>query len=415
MLRRSSLPIVYLAVFVDLVGFGIILPILPFYAEKFGAGGFWVGAILTAYSAAQFVSALFLGRLSDRIGRRPILLVSLLGSALSLTATGLANSLVLLLLSRLIAGAFGGSITTAQAYVADVTTPAERTKYLGLLGAAIGMGFVFGPAIGAGLSGFGFNTAAFVAAGLAAVNLLIALVALPESRLPGRSRSTQRSVRTVHLVAALHEQTLSAALLSTFFATIAFVAMETTFALFGQERFGLDPARLGIVFALVGIVVAVVQGGLIGRLHRRYDDRTLAGVGATLMAIAFALIPVAPNLPAAIIALGGLAAGQGLVSPALSSLISQSSHGDSQGQALGLGQSLSAGARAVGPLCAGWLFDRGVALPYLIAGLLMLAVVWLVSRVAIVNSGIEGQESGDSVYSYRGHPSREFPLPLEEG
>ena len=381
-MRRSSLPIVYLAVFVDLLGFGIILPILPFYAEKFGANGLWIGAILTAYSAAQFVSALFLGRLSDRIGRRPVLLASLLGSALSLTASGFANSLVLLLLSRLIAGAFGGSITTAQAYVADVTTPSERTKYMGLLGASIGMGFVFGPGIGAALSGFGFSTAAFVAAGIAALNFLVGIVKLPESRVPGQADAVRRSFRLEDVKAALSQPTLGSALLSTFISTIAFVAMEATFALFGQVRFGLNPAGLGIIFTLVGIVVAVVQGGLIGRLHLRYDDRTLAGAGAVAMGVAFFLIPLMPSLTSAVVILGLLAAGQGLVSPTLSSLISQSSDVGEQGQTLGIGQSLSAGARAVGPLLAGWLYDRSIALPYLLAAALMLLVVWLISRAA---------------------------------
>ena len=381
-MRRSSLPIVYLAVFVDLLGFGIILPILPFYAEKFGANGLWIGAILTAYSAAQFVSALFLGRLSDRIGRRPVLLASLLGSALSLTASGFANSLVLLLLSRLIAGAFGGSITTAQAYVADVTTPSERTKYMGLLGASIGMGFVFGPGIGAALSGFGFSTAAFVAAGIAALNFLVGIVKLPESRVPGQADAVRRSFRLEDVKAALSQPTLGSALLSTFISTIAFVAMEATFALFGQVRFGLNPAGLGIIFTLVGIVVAVVQGGLIGRLHLRYDDRTLAGAGAVAMGVAFFLIPLMPSLTGAVVILGLLAAGQGLVSPTLSSLISQSSDVGEQGQTLGIGQSLSAGARAVGPLLAGWLYDRSIALPYLLAAALMLLVVWLISRAA---------------------------------
>ncbi|HUX85608.1 MAG TPA: MFS transporter, partial [Chloroflexota bacterium] len=373
-MRRSSLPIVYLAVFVDLLGFGIILPILPFYAEKYGANGLWVGAILTAYSAAQLVSALFLGRLSDRIGRRPVLLASLLGSALSLTATGFANSLVLLLISRLIAGAFGGSITTAQAYVADVTTPSERTKYMGLLGASIGMGFVFGPGIGAALSGFGFSTAAFVAAGVAALNFLIGIVKLPESRVPGQANATRRNFHLTDVIAALGQPTLGSALLSTFIATVAFVAMEATFALFGQVRYGLNPEGLGMIFTFVGIVVAVVQGGLIGRLHLRYDDRTLAGAGAVCMGVAFFLIPLMPTLLSAVVVLGFLAAGQGLISPTLSSMVSQSSGIGEQGQTLGIGQSLSAGARAVGPLFAGWLYDRSIALPYLLAAALMLLV-----------------------------------------
>ncbi len=201
---KPGLPVVYVTVFIDLVGFGIILPQLPFYAESFGATGVWVGAILTAYSAAQLVGASLLGRLSDRVGRRPVLLMSLAGSAASFLLCGLAHSLWLLLVARALAGLFGGSIAAAQAYIADVTAPGERAKYMGLLGAAIGLGFVFGPALGSRLARFGFGAAAFTSAGLAAANLLFAFFRLPETRGAEERRHAHSRVDWSNLLDALH-------------------------------------------------------------------------------------------------------------------------------------------------------------------------------------------------------------------
>jgi DHA1 family tetracycline resistance protein-like MFS transporter len=377
---RSALGIVYLTVFVDLVGFGIILPLLPYYAESFGATGVWVGALLTAYSAAQFLGAPALGRLSDRVGRRPVLLMSLAGSAVSLFLSGLAPTLVLLLAARALAGLFGGSIAAAQAVIADLTAPEERAKYMGLLGASIGLGFVFGPALGASVARFGFGTAAFVAAGLAAANLSFAFFRLPETRTPARRALASSRFGLRPLAAALRHPSIGRLLGAMFLSTLAFVAMEATFALLGEVRFALDARRLGLVFAYVGIVIVIVQGGLVGRLAPRFGERALATVGALVMAGGLAALPFVPSFGTALAALGGLAVGQGLTSPMLATLVSRASGADEQGGLLGLGQSLAAAARAVGPLAAGWLYDRGVAIPYVIAALLMLVAAALVDR-----------------------------------
>jgi len=377
-LLKPGLPVVYFTVFIDLVGFGIILPQLPYYAEAFGATGVWVGALLTAYSAAQFLGASLLGRLSDRIGRRPVLLASLAGSAASLVLSGLATSLVTLVLARALAGLFGGSIAAAQAYVADSTTPKERARYMGFLGASIGLGFVLGPALGAGLARYGFGTAAFVAAGLAAANLVFGLFNLPETNGPDRRDIAPSRPDLSHLLAALRHPSMGRLLGATFFATLAFVAMEATFALLGEHRFGLDPSRLGFVFTYVGVVIVVVQGGLVGPLAARFGERTLAVAGALLMAIGLGVLPLAPGLPGALAALGLLAAGQGLTSPILSTLLSRAADEDEQGGTLGLGQSLAAAARAVGPLGAGWLFDRAMVAPYAVAAVAMLLAAFLV-------------------------------------
>ncbi len=381
-MRKSPLVIVYATVFLDLLGFGIILPLLPFYAERFGATGVWVGALLAAYSAAQFVGAPVLGRISDRVGRRPVLLASLAGSAMSLAVTGFADGLVLLLVGRTLAGLFGGSISTAQAYIADVTGPLERTKYMGMLGASIGLGFVFGPGIGAALAPFGFGTAAFLAAGLAAVNFVLAFALLRESHTPGRGRAARAQVTLGSFVEALSHPSIGRILSATFLATFAFVGMEATFALLGQDRFGLTSSSLGLVFTYVGVLAAVAQGGLVGRLNARFGERALASAGAAIMGVTLLALPFAPGFVAALIVLGGLALGQGLVTPTLSSLLSRESDAEDQGTILGIGQSLAAGARATGPLLAGWLFDRSEAAPYVLGALLVLFAAWLVARVA---------------------------------
>ena len=375
---KPGLPVVYFTVFLDLVGFGIILPLLPFYAEAFGATGIWVGAILTAYSAAQLAGASLLGRLSDRVGRRPVLLMSLAGSAASLLLCGLARSLWLLLAARALAGLFGGSIAAAQAYIADVTTPGERARYMGLLGASIGLGFVFGPALGSALARFGFGAAAFAAAALAAANLLFALFRLPETR-PAEVRQHGHSrVDWSNFLDALHHPAIGRLLAATFLSTLAFVAMEATFALLGEVRFGLDAGRLGFVFAYVGVVMVIVQGGLVGRLAPRFGERALATAGALVMGASLAALPLVPSLGAAYVVLAGLAVGQGLTTPMLATLLSRATDADEQGGTLGLGQSLAAAARAVGPIGAGWLYDRAVAAPYAASAAAMVLAALLV-------------------------------------
>lgn len=375
---KPGLAIVYLTVFVDLLGFGIVLPQLPYYAEAFGASALWVGAILTSYSAAQFLGASLLGRLSDRVGRRPVLLASLAGSAISLALSGLAGSLLGLVLARGLAGLFGGSIAAAQAYVADSTSREERARHMGLLGASIGLGFVFGPALGAGLARWGFGTAAFVAAGLAAANFVFAVFRLPESHGERQRHPAASRLDFSHLARALRHPALGSLLGATFLATLAFVAMEATFALLGEHRLGLDPARLGFVFTYIGVLIVIVQGGLVGRLAPRLGERTLAVAGCLGMALGLALMPLAPSLPLALVALGLLAVGQGFCAPSLSTLLSRAVDADEQGGTLGLGQSLAAAARVVGPLAAGWLFDRSVAAPYALSALLMVLAAALV-------------------------------------
>src|SRR5262245_9436607 len=404
-MRRSATVAVCLAVFVDMLGFGIILPSLPLHAAGLGGGGVWVGALLTAYAAAQFLAAPVLGTLSDRYGRRRLLLLSLVGSVISLTVTGLAGSLWLLLLARIVAGGFGGATAVGQAYVVDLSTVRHRTRSLGLVGASIGLGFVFGPAIGAGLAdaGIGFAGTCYTAAGIAAANVMLGLLVLPgprrlaemkalepdpdepprptrrERRKAARAADNSASGRLAVLKAGLVRPELRPLLLSTFAVTFAFVGMETTFALLARDRFGLGPAGLGVVFTAVGVVMVLVQAGVVGRLVDRHGETTVAMSGAVLLAAGLLVAPYAPDW-LAYTALGAVAAGQGLLSPTQASLISRDG-GRHVGGVLGIGQSAAAEARAVGPLVAGAALYRLPAAPYVLGAAFCLLAAVLLSTV----------------------------------
>jgi DHA1 family tetracycline resistance protein-like MFS transporter len=405
--------LVCLAVFVDMMGFGIILPMLPFQAQRLGGSGVWVGLILTAYAAAQFVAAPVLGALSDSLGRRRILLLSLGGSAVSLAATGIASSLFTLLLARTVAGAFGGAIAVGQAYVVDLTSRRQRTRALGLVGASIGLGFVCGPAIGGllAVAGVGFAGASFVAAGIAAVNLALGAALLPRTPnaevVPAPTGTARHAaptpdagpvvagaaarpnatemvrllpVRLASLRQAMQRPGLRPVVLAIFTSTLAFAGMETTFALLGQERFGLGPAGLGAIFAVIGVTMVIVQGGLVGRAADRYGDQAVAVAGAVLLAVGLVLVPFVPAwiaYPALVV----LAVGQGLLSTTTASLVAQAG-GRWVGGAFGISQSAASAARAAGPLAAGIAFDIGSPLPYVGGAILCAAAGVMLARLA---------------------------------
>jgi DHA1 family tetracycline resistance protein-like MFS transporter len=373
------MPIVYLTVFLDLLGFGLILPLLPYYAQTFGATGLTLGVMTTAYSAAQFLGAPIMGALSDRYGRRPILLMTLLGSAVSLTCAGLATNLLQLTLARLVAGLCGGSIAAAQAFIADVTTPETRAKHMGILGACIGLGFVLGPAMGAALAPYGFSTAAYAAAGLAGLNFLWGLFKLPETRLVGKNAASSAFSLAV-LLHALRAPMIRPILGATFLTTVGFVAMETTYPLLGSRFYGVDARDLGKIFTFIGVIMVLIQGGLLGRWVKRFGEFSTAITGMVVNAVALAALPFASSLSVSIALLGCLALGQALSSPTLSTILSRSASQENQGSTLGLGQSLAAFARAIGPLIAGILFDLRVSMPYVLGGFLtMLGAWWIFS------------------------------------
>ncbi|MCP5368007.1 MAG: MFS transporter [Hyphomicrobiales bacterium] len=378
--------VLFLIVFVDLVGFGIVIPLLPFYGEHYHATPDQVGLLMAVYSLTQFVAAPFWGRLSDRVGRRPVLLVSLAGLAASYVWLGLAGSLAELFAARALGGLMAGNIATAFAYVADVTTPENRARGMGAVGAAFGLGFIFGPAIGGMLAGADpatadFRTPAFAAAGLSGTALVMALVLLKESlsaevraRIAGRPRRNR--LRQFADALALPHVGLLIAL--SFLATFVFAGMETTFAMWSRRQFGWGPAQNGYLFAFVGVISALIQGGLVGRLARQVGEAWLIVGGAVALALGMVLIPLSTGLGLLVPAMAVVAFGFSIMSPSLNSLISLQVGEESQGGVMGVTRSATTLARVLGPAWAGMLFAAlGRDWPYFGGALVMAVVVAL--------------------------------------
>ncbi len=357
---------IWTAVAIDLLGFGIVIPLLPLYAERFGASPFTIGLLFASYSLAQFAFSPVWGRLSDRIGRRPVLLVTIAGSAAGSLIVGLAGSLTLLFAGRIIDGISGASVAVARATVADLAEPEARPRLMGLLGAAFGIGFVLGPSLGAFATLFGPSVPFFVAAGLAIANLVAASLRVPETR-------TQPSPVTVR-AGRLPGGALRLVVLS-FVAVTAFSAFETTLSLLSNRRLGLTESSVALLFAFVGVVLVATQGGLVGAVTGRLGEPATLRFGLGLDLAGFALLAFADGLVLLLIALALLALGQGLLTPVLSSAITGAVPVRSSGAALGFQQSAGGLARVVGPLLGGWLFASSTSLPYVVAaGLVVVAI-----------------------------------------
>ena len=368
----SPLLIIFITVFIDLLGFGIIIPLLPFYAEHFGASAVMVGLLSSSFSLAQFLFAPFWGRLSDRVGRRPVILIGLLGSALSYAFFALATSLPMLFLARSLAGVAGANIPTAQAFIADTTTAETRARGMGLIGAAFGLGFIFGPAIGGFLSHWGYAAPAWFAAALSLANFVAAVFLLPESR-PPHARDTSRPGRIEGIRRAVAQPNLPMVLLVYFLVVAAFASFEATFALYSERRFGFTPATIGYMFAWIGVVLATVQGVLVGRVVKRVGEKRLVPLAIFAIALALGFVPVAGTVPLLAAVAGLLAMGMGFNSPSMLSAISQLADARDQGSTLGVSQSLGSLARIIGPLWGGWVFDQfGVQFPFFTSAAVML-------------------------------------------
>jgi MFS transporter, DHA1 family, tetracycline resistance protein len=365
----SPLGIVFTTVVIDLVGFGIVLPILPLWAEDFGASPTEIGLLTASYAVAQLLFAPLWGRLSDRYGRRPAILVSLAGSAVAALLIGVAQALVLLWVARVLQGVAGASYAAAQAYVADVTTARERARGMGLIGAAFGLGFILGPAIGAVFSAIDARLPFFVAAGLAALNLAIAYRRLPESLRPGVPRAPTPRLEVVRRALASRE--LGPLVWLSFVATFAFVAMEATFALFGERRFDYGAVEIGALFTFIGVMAAVAQGLLVGRLAERFGEGRVMIAGLLGTAAGLLLVAVSQSLWVLLPGLAVLAVGSGLVFAATTALISLTAGEGEQGSVLGLTASVGGAARIAGPVIGTLLFQHaGIASPLILGAVL---------------------------------------------
>jgi len=330
-MKRSPLLVIFITVFIDLIGFGIVIPVLPYYAEgtHFGATPSQVGLLFASYSAMQLVFAPVLGRLSDKYGRRPVLLFSLLGTALGFLMLGFATTLWMLFLGRIIDGISGGNISTAQAYIADITTKENRAKGMGLIGAAFGLGFVFGPAIGGILSRWGISVPFLFAGSLAFGNAILLYFVLPETVTPDHpARVSAASGRGwQQLLDGLKQPRLAHVMTIYFLSIVAFSIMTAVFSLFLMFRLGYDPWHNGWIFAFVGIISATIQGGLIGKMVKRFGEPVLVIAGALLFSASLFMTPfVGPSTGViGILVVGAVAAiGNALMAPSLTSLASKS-------------------------------------------------------------------------------------------
>lgn len=417
---RSPLVIIFFTLFIDLVGFGLVLPVLPLYAKQFQASETVIGILLAIYSAMQFIFAPILGRLSDRVGRRPVLLVSLIGSAVGFlvmalaerlpggfTLFGLAGPLVWLFVARIIDGISGGNISTAQAYIADVTPPEQRARGMGLIGAAFGLGFIFGPAIGGVMSGISPAAPFFFAAALAAANATALYFFLPESLSAEHRRSARERVRIGRIFEEAGRWHLRNVMATYFFATVAFAMLTATFALFAKHHFGFDAARTGYMFTYVGVLGAIIQGGLLGRLVKAFGEKTLAVAGTVIFAASLFALPLSNTILTLLIASTGIAIGNSLVTPTLNGLASKSVPAQWQGRVLGVMASVASLARIIGPVLGGVLLTVDLdtipasygKTPYWTSGAIMLIAFGLA-----VSLHYQEAARREEAISYEGEP-----------
>jgi len=351
----SPLLLIFLTVFIDMVGFGIIIPVLPLYAEHFHASPVEIGWLTGIYSGMQILFVPLLGKLSDRFGRRPILIVSLAGTAFGFLIMGWATSLALLFVARIIDGASGGNISTAQAYIADISTPENRSRSMGIIGAAFGLGFTFGPMIGGVMSRISYGAPFYFAAALAAVNVVLLYFILPESlAAEHRSKPADRS-RMNEIFQHGHGRLFGTIVATYFFTITGFAIMTTLFALFTEKHFGFDARQTGYVFGFIGIISVILQGGLIGRLIKMFGETALARSGLLLLSIGLAALQLVPSVSMLLVVSGLIAIANGLSTPTLNGLASQMIDRGWQGRALGIMQSAGSMGRLIGPLLAGWL------------------------------------------------------------
>lgn len=388
---RSPLLTVFLTVFIDLLGFGIVIPLLPIYSQAFGASELELGLLFGSFSGMQFLFAPFWGRVSDRYGRRPVLIGGLVGTAGSYVLFALSHSMPALFAARMLAGFFGANVSTAQAYIADVTSAKDRAKGMGIVGAAFGLGFTFGPLVGGELVSLSMSAPGFFAAGLSSIAALYGFLRLQEPEHQGRRVSRIFGADSLRL--ALSDARVGLVCLLYFLAILSFSGFESMFIRFGLARFpnifgvpsSLDSATTEQVLAaapvagrymfFIGLVSALIQGGLIRRLVPRFGEVRLIVAGPLLLALSFVIIGLAPNWTIVLLGCAVMPVGFGINNPSLNGLISRATPSEQQGSVLGMNQSLASLARVLGPLLAGSVFDlAGPGMPFLVsAGILVAA------------------------------------------
>lgn len=384
MKRNTPLLLIFITVFIDLLGFGILIPILPTFATKeLGISEFLIGLAIALYSFTQFIFNPILGNLSDKYGRKPLIIGTLFLNAVGYIIFAFTHTYLLLLISRIVAGIGGSSIGVAQAYIADVTTKENRSKGMGLIGAAFGLGFVFGPLIGGFLAKYGYEVTGFVSAGFSFMAFGLTAFALPESlKVKALSAVKTRGKKIFDLNAfreiILHPD-IGILLILFFILTFSNANIYGTFAILGHKVYGFTDMQNGYIFGIIGIVSAIVQGGLLNRLNKYFSDKKLISFGAIFMMVGLGMIPYGGTFTGLAVICIILSLGTGILQPTILSLISKVTPENEQGVTLGLNQSLSAMGRVLGPLWGGFSYEfLGYQFPFL-TGAAFTFIIFMIS------------------------------------
>ncbi|MBX7148978.1 MFS transporter [bacterium] len=383
-MNKKPLLTIFLVVFIDLLGFGLVIPILPYYAKTFGASAMTVGLLMASYSGMQLLFSPFWGSLSDRIGRKPVLLTSIAGLGVAMVILASAQSLAWFFVARLLGGFFGANIAAASAYIADITPPEERTKGMGLIGAAFGMGFLLGPALGGILSQWGYNKAPLLAACLSGVNLLFAIFTLKEPNLTAQERQAHRNRFSLDIITKTLGRPQTGLVIVIFFlVTLGMAQLETSFALFALAKFNLDAFHAGLILALMGFMSALIQGGGIGKLSKKLGETKLITAGSLIMTSGLLAATLAGIVPLFVVAICIFGIGYAVSNPSLYGLVSKNAPQGMQGATMGVYQSAGSLGRILGPLFAGFLFDHwGKEYPFILAAFFFVVVFLLVTFVS---------------------------------
>ena len=394
---KKPIIVIFITIFIDMLGFGIIIPILPIFTKELGAANYQVGLIAMSFPLMNFLFAPFWGSLSDRYGRRPIILWSVLITGLAYLLFSQTVNLWLLLLSRLLSGIGSANLSVAQAYIADITPPKERAKSMGLIGAAFGLGFIIGPTAGGylkSISAIGqVDLVGYVAAALCLLNLVLAYFLLPES-LQVKQKDVRFNFKVISgIITELRKPTIRELLLINFIFITAFMIMQMSISLFWKEKIGLNEIQMGNMFAFIGVATVIVQGGLVGRLVKKFGETRLLTYGTYLFISSLLIIPwVTPEtfIPIELIALAIMALANGCLTPSITSLLSKSADPKDVGQVLGVNQSFGSVARATGMGLSGFIYGIEFHLPFMVGALLMLLCIWLAIKLEKKPSVAEG-------------------------
>lgn len=374
---KRALPILFLVMFLVMIGFGIIIPVLPFYAEKMGANPTQLGLLMAVYSLMQLIFAPIWGRLSDRIGRKPVMMIGIAGLALSFFLQALASQLWVLFAARIIGGMLSAAnMPTAMAYVADITTPENRGKGMGIVGAAVGLGFVFGPAIGGVFSKSSMSMPFYLAGASSLITLILVFFLLEESLQKG-DEGIDPSNNPSRWAAFTGPSTIL--FLLQLFISLSLSGLEATFAYFAAKRAGLGATQLGYIFMIMGFAGAMVQGGLVGKLTKKYGEGAVIQGGIIVSIIGFSLILLVDSFATAAIYLSIFGIGNGVIRPSVSSLLTKTST-SGHGNATGLLSSFDSLGRIIGPPLGGWLFSLSMGLPY-ISGAIISVLAFILYQV----------------------------------